>query len=126
MARSPDFKVYRPARVKGGRKEYVGSLKYAEDAAQLVASIGAGGLVCYGHRFVVWTEEREDFEVPGIPGRQKSAGASLDVAAEIMHERIKAHLADFERERARRYPQNDDARTEAAEGRRSSDARGES
>jgi hypothetical protein len=71
MAGSPKFKVYRG-------KEYIGSLKYAEDAAALVA-LNSDGIVKYDHRDVVWNEGHEEFP----------AGESYDRAADVMYERIR-------------------------------------
>jgi hypothetical protein len=68
MAQSPKYKVYRD-------KEYIGCVKYAEDAAALVA-IQDNGSVRLGHSFVLWNE--------GVDG---NAGDSYDVAAEKMRER---------------------------------------
>ncbi len=52
MAASPQFKIYRGA-------EYIGSCKYAEDAAMLMH--GEGDTIRNGHRVVdtVWTEGKE-------------------------------------------------------------------
>lgn len=73
MAISPQFKIY-------NGKEYVAACKYAEDAAALVAVLGEGASIRYGHSLVVWREGQE-FE---------SAGESYDGAAETMFARIKA------------------------------------
>lgn len=43
MAASPDFKVYH-------RNEYRAACKYVEDAAALVAVLGDGAQIRYGHR----------------------------------------------------------------------------
>jgi len=52
MAASPQFKIYRGS-------EYIGSCKYAEDAAMLMH--GEGDTIRHGHRVVdtVWTEGKE-------------------------------------------------------------------
>lgn len=68
MASSPKWKVYRNG-------EYIGSTKYAEDAAALVAM--SGGEVRYGHSKIVWREGQE----------QHSAGESYDGAANLMRVR---------------------------------------
>jgi hypothetical protein len=49
MAATPRFKVYT------GAGEYVGAVKYAEDAAALASLHGSGSTVRDGHRKVVWT-----------------------------------------------------------------------
>lgn len=74
MSASPPWKVYRAG-------EYVGSLKYGEDAAALVSI--AGGEVRYGHKLVVWREGEEEF----------LAGESYDKAAEIMNQRVNAAIS---------------------------------
>jgi len=68
MAQSPKYKVY-----KG--KEYIGCVKYAEDAAALVALQDCGS-VRLGHAYVLWTE-----------GADGNAGDSYDAAAELIHQR---------------------------------------
>lgn len=70
MAQSPPFKVYRDG-------EYIGSCKYAEDAAALIAINGIG-VVKFGHRHVVWREGSEEI----------SASESYDSAAKIMYRRV--------------------------------------
>jgi len=67
MASSPNLKVYRDG-------EYVASVKYAEDAAMLVAG---GGQVRYRHRQVIW-----DTAIDG------DTGDSYDTAASLMSERL--------------------------------------
>lgn len=73
MARSPEFKIY-------NRNEYVAACKYAEDAAALVAILGDGAKIKYGHSLVVWREGKE-----GI-----NTGDNYDKAAAIMWTRIHA------------------------------------
>ena len=72
MAGSPDYKIYRDG-------EYVGCVKYAEDAAVLVAV--SGGEVRWGHSksWRLWAEGSEEFP----------AGESYDSAAEIMNTRLR-------------------------------------
>ena len=72
MSGTPKFKVYSLGR------EYIGCLRYAEDAAALVALQGAGATVKYKHRKVIWREGGEEI----------SAGESYDRAARIMRRRI--------------------------------------
>lgn len=79
MATSPQWKVYRDG-------EYVGSCKYAEDAAALVGV--SGGTVKHGHSLIVWREGAEEF----------SAADSYDGAALIMEQRrYAAAKAAYER-----------------------------
>lgn len=70
MAGSPKFKLYCD-------KEYVGCLKYGEDAAAMVSILGNGAVVKYDHALIVWTEGAEEF----------SAGESCYRAAAVMEER---------------------------------------
>lgn len=72
MAASPKFKIYR-------NDEYIGSVKYGEDAAAMMFS-GEGSEVRLGHskRNVVWTEGQE--EIPAFE--------SYDRASEIMNQRV--------------------------------------
>ncbi len=70
MAGVPKWKVYR-----GG--EYIGSTKYAEDAAALVC-LSPWGVVKYDHRIVVWQEGSEEI----------TAAESYDLAADIMRGRV--------------------------------------
>ena len=65
---SPKYKVY-----KGS--EYIGSVKYAEDAAALVA-LQDSGTVRLSHKYVLWTQ-----------GADGDAGESYDAAAELMRQR---------------------------------------
>ena len=74
MAGSPLWKLYR------GR-EYVGCMKDAEDAAAMVAILGAGATVRWYHSLIVWTEGEET----------QSAAESYDAAAEVMSERVRKH-----------------------------------
>lgn len=71
MAGSPQLKIYRNG-------EYVGALKYYEDAAMLVAN---GGEVRYGHqvKYRIW----EDTEANAA-----LAANSYDEAADIMRSRV--------------------------------------
>ena len=70
MAATPSWKVYRG-------KEYIGSTRYAEDAAKLVSGL-LNATVRYGHTLVVWTEGHE----------KHLAGESYDKAARTMRERL--------------------------------------
>ena len=85
MAGSPQFKVYSSA------NEYIGSIKYLEDAAAFVSMRGEGATVRNGHakKNIIWTEGREKF----------GAYDSYDGAAEIMRERIDAQHAATRAER---------------------------
>jgi hypothetical protein len=69
MSGTPKFKVYREG-------EYIGALKYAEDAAAVVSL--AGSLIKYDHGKTIWREGHEEV----------SAGESYDRAAAIMLNRI--------------------------------------
>jgi hypothetical protein len=66
MAATPRFKVY------SGAQEYVGAVKYAEDAAALASLHGPGSTVRDGHRKIVWTAE-------------ESGMVSYDEAAEAIY-----------------------------------------
>lgn len=68
---SPVWKLYSVG------SEYVGCMKYREDAAAMVSILGVGATVRYDHRLVVWTEGKEEF----------SASESYDRAGEIMEQR---------------------------------------
>ena len=72
MSGSPKFKIYNLNR------EYIGCVKYAEDAAALVALQGDGATVKYDHGKVIWREGAEEL----------SAGESYDEAARVMYRRI--------------------------------------
>jgi hypothetical protein len=78
MAGSPQFKVYSSA------NEYVGSIKYLEDAAAFVSIQGEGATVRNGHarKLTLWTE--------GVDGH---AGESYDEAAVTMRSVINAQHA---------------------------------
>ena len=78
MAGSPQFKVYSSA------NEYVGSIKYLEDAAAFVSIQGEGATVRNGHakKHSLWTE--------GVDG---NAGESYDEAAVTMRAVINAQHA---------------------------------
>lgn len=54
MAASPQYKVSNPS------GEYVASCKYLEDAACLVAFLGAGATIKWLHGPVIWHEGHED------------------------------------------------------------------
>ena len=73
MGSSPGFKIYTADR------EYIGAVKYASDAAALVALYGEGATVRDGHRLkdAVWTEGKE----------ADLAGNSYDAAAATIYER---------------------------------------
>ena len=77
MASSPRYKVYVLRTVagdgSGAVEEYVASCKYAEDAAALVAVLGEGATIRFGHGPVLWAEGRED----------QSAGESYDHVREV-------------------------------------------
>lgn len=76
MSGSPKLKVYNQT------GEYIGSLKYGEDAAALVAVYGDGATIRYGHSraHIVWNEGTESFP----------AGESYDGVAQLIQERIRA------------------------------------
>jgi hypothetical protein len=71
------WKVRRPS------GELVAAASYAEDAAAMVAHVGAGAKVTYDHRVVVWREGSEQF----------SAADSFDGAAAVTRERFDAFCA---------------------------------
>lgn len=73
MAGSPIYKIYNP------QKEYIGSMKYREDAAAMVSFLGNGAKVLLGHnkKAILWHEGHEEI----------SAGESYDRAAEVMKQR---------------------------------------
>ena len=73
MPASPRWKVY------SEDNEFIGALKYPEDAAAMVALRGSG-TVRDGHRRVVWREGAEAF----------AAGDSYDGAAAVINERAAA------------------------------------
>jgi hypothetical protein len=72
MAGSPDWKIY-------VGKEYRACCKYAEDAAALVAFLGNGTTVRWGHSWIVWREGLE----------AQPAGESYDGTAAIMWQRVR-------------------------------------
>lgn len=76
MAGSPELKIFNP------QGEYIGCVKYGEDAACLVSSYGDGATVRYGHskKMTVWTQGSEEF----------SAGESYDRCRDVILARIKA------------------------------------
>lgn len=75
MPKTPRFKIYRDS-------EYVGSAKYAEDAAALIAVSGCGEIRDGWHgRRVLWREGREEF----------SASDSYDMVARVVARRIREH-----------------------------------
>ena len=71
MASSPRLKVYRG-------DEYVASVKYAEDAAAIIASGGEDMTIRDGHKHVVWTEGQE----------AQSAAESYDFVALTIYGRM--------------------------------------
>lgn len=71
---SPFWKVY-----SGG--EYRAACKHVEDAAALVAVLGAGAQIRAEHRLVMWTEGSET----------QSAGESYDHVREVTETRLQAH-----------------------------------
>ena len=73
MSRSPVWKIY-TEKATGILSEYVGSAKYPEYAAMLVACMGKGATVKLHHDVIVWIEGEEEF----------SASESYDRAAEMM------------------------------------------
>ncbi len=80
MSGSPKFKVYNPS------GEYIGCVKYAEDAAALVALYGDGAKVKYQHSKVLWHEGQESI----------GAGESYDEAGTIIRTREHGmHAASF-------------------------------
>lgn len=70
MAASPKYKVYADG-------EYVASVKYAEDAAAIVAFRGEGTTIRYSHGATLWTEGKESF----------SAAESYDRTAVVIWQR---------------------------------------
>lgn len=76
MAGSPELKIF------NAQGEYIGCVKYGEDAACLVSSYGDGATVRYGHnkRNTIWTQGSEEF----------SAGESYDRCRDVIDARIKA------------------------------------
>lgn len=75
MAASPDWKVYKDG-------EYRAACKYVEDAAVLVAALGDGTEIRYGHStaWTVWVEGQEN----------QSAGESYDEVARVARVRLAA------------------------------------
>ena len=82
MAASPEYKLF-TNRSYAGRPEYVASCKYLEDAAALVAFLGEGSTIRWGHSVVLWTEGREDFP----------AGESYDRVRDVCAKRMAEHSA---------------------------------
>ncbi len=74
MASAPQLKIYTR------HKEYVGCVKYAEDAAAVVGLYGDGATIRDGHRVkdIVWTEGVEE----------QLASESVDFVAEVVYRRI--------------------------------------
>lgn len=74
MASAPRFKIYNMV------KEYIGCMKYAEDAAAVVGLYGNGATIRDGHRVkdIVWTEGKEE----------QRASESVDFVAEVVYRRI--------------------------------------
>lgn len=71
MAAAPAWKVYSPS------GDYIASCKAPVFAAMIVASLGDGATIRWGHRQIVWTEGQE-----AIP-----AGESYDVVAQTCYDR---------------------------------------
>jgi hypothetical protein len=74
MAASPPFKVFNPEGV------YIGSTKFASDAAVLVSVQGDGAKVKYQHQHTVWTEGSENIK----------AAESYDAVATTIDKRVAA------------------------------------
>lgn len=74
MAASPDFKVY------NAENDYRAAFKDASEAAILVAVLGDGSTIRYGHtrKGIVWEEGKED----------QPAGESYDHVAEVVYARV--------------------------------------
>lgn len=83
MAASPRFKVFT------AEKEYIGSTKYVEDAAALVAVQGPGATIRDGHSKIVWTES--DPHTPNSPG-DGFAAESYDAVAIVVDGRVKTPI----------------------------------
>lgn len=79
MAGSPQFKVY------DANGEYIGCVKYAEDAAVLVGICGRGdgAKVKWQHTKTVWTQ-----------GEDGDAAESYDAAAETINGRLAQYQRD--------------------------------
>jgi hypothetical protein len=73
MGASPRFKIFT------ADKEYIGSTKYVEDAAAVVALNGDGATIRDGHSKVVWTEG---------PSGDGSAAESYDAVAIVVDGRV--------------------------------------
>lgn len=58
MAATPEYKVYTQRSYVRG--EYVAACKYLEDAAALVAFLGAESEIRWGHSVKLWREGHED------------------------------------------------------------------
>jgi len=73
MSGSPQLKLFTP------EGHYVAACKRAEDAACLVAFLGNGATIRWGHstRGIVWREGSES----------QSAADSYDLVAEVIHRR---------------------------------------
>lgn len=74
MAQSPQYKIYYDG-------TYHGALKFAEDAAALVAVLGDGAQIRFGHKLIVWREGDE----------QISAHESYDIVADTVRDRVHEH-----------------------------------
>lgn len=79
MGASPRFKIFT------AEKEYIGSTKYVEDAAAIVALNGPGSTIRDGHSKVVWTES--DPRIPNSPG-DGFAAESYDAVAIVVDGRV--------------------------------------
>lgn len=72
MAASPRWKVFGPGSV------YEASCKHLEIAAAVVAVLGEGATIRDGHKYVLWTEGKEE----------QPAAESYDVCAETCMKRV--------------------------------------
>ena len=98
MAASPDYKVYQA-------KEYRAACKYTEDAAALVAFLGEGTEIRWGHNVIVWTEGSES----------QPASESYDHVTEVVAGRVAAHIRRLD---VKRTEEAEAARVKMAEIRR--------